>query len=624
MKYAVLFLLFFFSLLSFAQDIPEINVDLSKNSLFDIKTKWAFVKGDFVSPDKIISDIESGNRGRIEFKSFLDSQFDMIDSIGTLALKVNISGKENGVGLKLPPFFGGYRLFINTKEIASFGEVGKDLSTKTNRNTVFFTPEIEAFYIVIHEGALESEWGINSQDIVIGSTDKISKLREKGVVFDIFVAGSLLIIAIYQIILFVFRKKDKTSFIFSVFCFIFSVRTLFFGEALIFKFFNISYSTIMPISLSIVALATITTAAYVASLFPHETNNKINNICYGVSFAYIISAIFLPGDIAFKLLGYYHVFAFLSIIYFCSEYVFAIRKRRDAAILSLAGIVIFFLCVINDILNSHGFIRSGQIASYGLVVFVATQAAVISIKISKAYARIEELSANLIHTNERLAKIDKTKTDFLHLISHELRTPLNGIIGMTSMIEDESASDEYRESIDIIKTSAEKLRHFSETALLITQMKTNAFDMEFLPNPIHDIIKESVDKVIDKITAKSITVLREVEESLLKIDAPLIEKVVEDIIDNAIKHSPKGAEISIKGKKDERNYIITIEDNGEGFSQNLLHSIFELFSSQDIAHHHEGLGLSLAGARLIMDAHGGTIKIENKQESRGARVSLIF
>jgi K+-sensing histidine kinase KdpD len=69
---------------------------------------------------------------------------------------------------------------------------------------------------------------------------------------------------------------------------------------------------------------------------------------------------------------------------------------------------------------------------------------------------------------------------------------------------------------------------------------------------------------------------------------------------------------------------LEVLDNGNGFSENALEKLFDYFPSEDVLHHHEGFGLGLAAARLIMDVHSGEIQASNRADNPGASVRLIF
>lgn len=275
----------------------------------------------------------------------------------------------------------------------------------------------------------------------------------------------------------------------------------------------------------------------------------------------------------------------------------------------------------------------------------------------------------LTNANKRLSKLDKAKNDFLILINHELRTPLNGIRGFTYLLKEnfcipqiailisdlekmvfqhfecnfeipenlfrikkqfDNVNEKIKKSnknqyLDYIHESTEKLIKLSELILLITTLRADAYKINVekfnVPNFLFRIIENN------KINAeeKNITIKTEIENPDLeiKIDPNLFTKCLNIILDNAIRYSPKNENIIIRVCEENKCVKIEIEDNGNGFSEDILNQIFDFFISDEIQHHTEGFGLGLAIAKLIMDTFEGEISVKNKKE-KGAIVSLFL
>jgi two-component system, sensor histidine kinase and response regulator len=246
----------------------------------------------------------------------------------------------------------------------------------------------------------------------------------------------------------------------------------------------------------------------------------------------------------------------------------------------------------------------------------------------KSYFREEELEIKrnqLIEANERLSKLDKAKNYFLGLLSHELNTPLIGIEGFAKILRQTSESEDHIECCDSIITSSNRLKRFAELALLITNLKTEKYNFQFQTESMNEIIFYGISSLKAKALSKDLEIIvGKIENDItLNFDPFLIQKVVEIILDNAIKFSPSKEKIFVDCFKTDKQVSLVIADNGTGFSEESLNSLFEFFSSDELYHHDEGCGLGLAVAKIIMDSHNGVIEAANKGNG-GANVKLIF
>lgn len=237
--------------------------------------------------------------------------------------------------------------------------------------------------------------------------------------------------------------------------------------------------------------------------------------------------------------------------------------------------------------------------------------------------KVTERTQQLQQANDRLSKLDKAKNDFLLLINHELRTPLNGILGFSKILEENMQASQYVEFIKLINKSAQKLSELADMSLLITSLRSDQYKTKKQTLPIHYFIDEVIENISEKASEKNITIQNQVTSENIQIstDKRLMNKCLLLILDNAVKYSPQGDTVEVQSREENGRIVIEIMDNGDGFSEQSLHQIFELFNSADILYHSEGFGLGLATAKLIMTTLAGDITVENR-ETNGAIVKL--
>lgn len=240
-------------------------------------------------------------------------------------------------------------------------------------------------------------------------------------------------------------------------------------------------------------------------------------------------------------------------------------------------------------------------------------------------AKVKERTKELERANFKLSNIDKAKSDFLGIISHELRTPLNGILGFTDILAEDLKGTEHEAYITDLKASGMRLLNFADTALLITELSAERYEMQFEKISPVLILEKVKDDYKDRLATKKITLDKTYIDSKVELLLVpyLIKKCFENIMDNALRYTPEGGKITISGELKDDSFIIVIQDSGPGFSEEAYQKLFDFFGADNIMHHAEGFGLGLAACKLIIDAHEGKIDIAN-YEKGGAIVRLIF
>ncbi len=242
----------------------------------------------------------------------------------------------------------------------------------------------------------------------------------------------------------------------------------------------------------------------------------------------------------------------------------------------------------------------------------------------KLEEKVKERTLQLEKAYERLNQLEKAKTDFLDIISHELRTPLNGIAGLTTLLNLTELSNEQKEYIQYLEDVATRLTRFSETALLITDLKTNRNAPDFLPTQVKYFMESALQhfEKNNRGRFKSAHLKLGDNDLLLAANTTLVKKSLEMLLDNACKYGGQEVNIVLSASAIENHLVLSCEDDGPGINEEAQKRLFELFSTGDILHQ-KGTGLSLAAIKLIMDYHNGKIEVKNLKTG-GAQVLLIF
>ena len=217
--------------------------------------------------------------------------------------------------------------------------------------------------------------------------------------------------------------------------------------------------------------------------------------------------------------------------------------------------------------------------------------------------------------NAILAKNEQLRADLLRAISHDLRTPLCSISGNADMLlnNERRLDDITKQQIytDIYDDS-EWLINIVENLLSITRLNDGRLKLKFTDQLLDEVIAESLRHISRK--HEEYQIVTECDELILAhMDVRLILQVLINLVDNAIKYTPKGSTIRICAMNENGKAKIQVEDNGPGICDEMKPHIFEMFytGKNTIADSHRSLGLGLALCRSIIEVHNGKLVLED-------------
>jgi signal transduction histidine kinase len=235
---------------------------------------------------------------------------------------------------------------------------------------------------------------------------------------------------------------------------------------------------------------------------------------------------------------------------------------------------------------------------------------------------LEENRAQLEESNRKLIEMDQVKSRFFANISHELRTPLTLLLApLESMIRkpDEPYSDTVREWLRTMQANGMRLLKLINDLLDLVKLESGHMQLKAEPVGMGELVKgigDSVRKVAqDKKISLEIRVAPEVGKAL--VDRDKLEKVLLNLVFNAIKFSPSGGLIEIAVARDLEeidDLSIRVSDTGMGISSENIENLFQPFWQADTSSRRkcQGTGIGLAIVKELTEAQGGTVKVESE------------
>ncbi|MDB6140565.1 MAG: putative histidine kinase, hybrid, partial [Verrucomicrobiaceae bacterium] len=229
------------------------------------------------------------------------------------------------------------------------------------------------------------------------------------------------------------------------------------------------------------------------------------------------------------------------------------------------------------------------------------------------------------HLEAQAASLAKDR--FLAVLSHELRTPLTPISVATMIIEDEpDLSSDAKEAVALIKRNVDMECRLIDDLLDITRIVRGSIYIVKATVDMHEIIHVAAETCEESMAVKNQELVMALEAANhgLMGDSMRLRQVLWNLLKNASKFTPHGGAIKVRTFNRQRLLVIEVSDNGIGIPAAALPSIFESFAQGDpsTAARFGGLGLGLAIAKAIVEAHGGTIHAVSAGTGRGATISV--
>lgn len=217
---------------------------------------------------------------------------------------------------------------------------------------------------------------------------------------------------------------------------------------------------------------------------------------------------------------------------------------------------------------------------------------------------------------ELLQATEKLQTALLNSISHDLRTPLVSITGALSSLREESLNINQEDRNSLLETAygeAERLNRLVGNLLNMTRLEANAIHLRLEPCDIQDAIGAALDQLEERLGKKPIVVNLPEGLPLVSLDFALFGQVLVNVIDNAVKYSPKDTQIDIDVSQTEKEISIEVSDRGIGIPEEDLEKIFDKFYRVSRPESINGTGLGLAICKGIIETIGGRIWAENRE-----------
>jgi signal transduction histidine kinase len=234
------------------------------------------------------------------------------------------------------------------------------------------------------------------------------------------------------------------------------------------------------------------------------------------------------------------------------------------------------------------------------------------------------LEKHAVINRQSQERLDELRSNISHALPHELRTPLNGILGLSEILLEEYDTDEPSETREMLKeihASGQRLFRLIQNFLLYAELELAARSPERI-----EAYRRSQSFTKEIIVAQAVQQAqksnREADLQLMcqeisaRIAAPKLQKLVEELVDNAFKFSSPGTPITLTSSLDNNMFALTISDEGRGMTAQQIAQVGAYAQFERKLYEQQGSGLGLIIVKYLAELHGGKLTIESIPEQK--------
>ncbi|WP_347659329.1 ATP-binding protein, partial [Comamonas thiooxydans] len=218
---------------------------------------------------------------------------------------------------------------------------------------------------------------------------------------------------------------------------------------------------------------------------------------------------------------------------------------------------------------------------------------------------------------------ERMRNTLLSAVSHDLRTPLTGILGAAQAALPHAPQGPAHHMLVQIRNQAQALQQLVDNLLAMARLQQGGVQLKREWLPVDELVGSALAQMRERLAAHALQTSLPADLPLLQLDAVLMERVLVNLLDNAIKYTPEGTTITVAASVADGDCVLSVQDAGPGLPVHLsAEQLFEPFTRGQAESAVFGMGLGLALAQRIVQAHGGRLRVAQADPGPGTIFSV--
>ncbi len=541
--------------------------------------EWEFYWEMFLDQDSFLEDRAPSKTGYIDIPESWNgyrTNDNVLPGTGyaTYRTRILLDQVNESLAFRIMTINTAYALYVNGIKLNSVGVPGKNEKTtipKFYPQVIDFMPKSNQLDVVLHISNFHDQRGGPLEPITFGTKAGLQIYREMRLLAEIFIAGSIFIMALYHLSIYFLRKSEKSPLYFGLFCSVYTIFIMLRGERFFFQLFtDVHWEIMVRLGFVIHALAIFFFIMFIHSLFEENFLKRILQIIQVITILFILIALFAPLSIHAITGDAVDIFTIVCGTYIIVTLVVAFLKKREGAGLFLVGFLIFFVAVVNDILYLARILPTSIIVPFGLLAFIFIKAYLLSRRLNMAFYHVEDLTEELKEKSVQLENVNLELKGFNRKLEEKVTQRTQELKKNNKELQNEISERQMAEQL--LRESEEQFRSLSEQSFMGIFI---IFDdhFKYANKAAADIMGHSVDNIlaIKKISFDSIIFHEDLDQvneqwqNYISEDNNFFQMPMRIITGNQVTKwiDVYGKSINYQGKKAELITVIDITDRKE-------------------------------------------------------------